>query len=81
MEEMKYEIKGITLNVFDIQKIHEYYEAYCTAEYLVDNYKIKESKALRLGYAIRALMQHKDICEEEAIMQTLKEHKIEVDNG
>ena len=36
--EIKYEIKGITLNVNDLMELHHYYEAACTAEYLMENY-------------------------------------------
>ena len=36
--EIKYEIKGITLDVYDLMELHHYYEAACTAEYLMENY-------------------------------------------
>ena len=46
--EIKYEIKGITLNVYELMDIHHYYEAACTAEYLMDNYDITdENEAMR----------------------------------
>lgn len=43
---MKFEyiIKGITLNMADMVEIHKYYEAACTAEYLMDNYEITKEK-------------------------------------
>ena len=66
--EIKYEIKGLTLNENDIMDIHHYYEAARTAEYLMDNYNITdEAKALELGYRVRELMNQYDYDEEEAI--------------
>ena len=35
---IEYEINGITLNVNELSKIAHYYEAACTAEYLLENY-------------------------------------------
>ena len=73
-----YEIKGVTLDVYDLIKIHEYYEAACTAEYLMDNYDITdEDEALRLGYDIRILMNKYGYNEEEAIEKVMFKDKEE----
>ena len=69
----KYEIKGITLDVYDLIDIHHYYEAACTAEYLMDNYHIvDEDEAMKLGYAVRELMGKYGYDEEEAIYEVMK---------
>lgn len=69
----EYKVKGITLDVNDLIKIHEFYEASCTAEYLVDNYNIAdEDEALTLGYEARWLMYKYDYDEETAIDKVLK---------
>lgn len=71
--EFKYEIKGITLDVYDLIKIHEHYEATCTAEYLMDNYGITdEEEALSLGHEVRRLMDKYDYDEEEAIYEVMR---------
>lgn len=71
--EIKYAIKGITLDVHELMEIHEYYEAACTAEYLMDNYSIaNENKALKLGYDVRRLMDKYGYDEEEAINEVLE---------
>lgn len=68
-----YEIKGITLDVHDLINIHRYYEAVCTAEYLIDSYGISnENKALKLGYDVRRLMDEYRYDEEEAINEVLE---------
>lgn len=77
--EIKYEIKGITLDVYDLMDIHHYYEAACTAEYLMDNYGItNEEDALYLGYEVRRLMDKYDWDEETSIDEVMR--KIEEDN-
>ncbi len=65
--EIKYEIKGITLDVFDLIKIHTYYEAACTAEYLMENYDLTEEKAMKLGAVVRRYMDKFNVTEDEAI--------------
>lgn len=68
----EYKIKGITLNVYELMDIHEYYQAARTAEYLMDNYNITdENKALELGYEVRRIMDKYDYDEEEAINEVL----------
>ena len=73
--EIKYEIKGITLDVYDLIKIHEYYEAACTAEYLIDNYDVTDEDALLLGYKVRRLMDKYDWDEETAIDKVMSKEE------
>ena len=76
--EIKYEIKGITLNVYELIDINHYYEAACTAEYLMDNYDITdENEAMRLGYEVRRLMFKYDYDELTAIDEVLAKEEIE----
>ena len=64
----QYEIKGITLDVNDLIRVHNYYEAACTAEYLMDNYGITDdSEAMQLGYDVRHEMDKYGYDEETAI--------------
>jgi hypothetical protein len=73
---IKYEIKGVTLDVNDLINIHQYYEAACTAEYLMDNYDITDEKdALALGYEVRRLMNKYGYDEEEAIDEVLRKEE------
>lgn len=68
-----YSVKGITLDANDLVEIHEYYEAFCTAEYLMDNYDIDdEDTALCFGYEVRRLMDKHDYNEETAIDEVLR---------
>lgn len=74
--EIKYEIKGITLDVNNLMELHHYYEAACTAEYLMENHGISdESKAMNLGYEVRRLMDKYGYDEEEAINEVLRKEK------
>lgn len=78
--DIKYTINGITLDVNDLMNINEYYEAACTAEYLMDIYDIDdEDDALQLGYDVRRLMNKYDYDEETAIDEVLK--KMECDDN
>ena len=70
--EIKYEIKGITLNERDMYDITEYYEAACTAEYLMNNYNVTEEEAMEFGYEIRRLMDKYGYTEEDAIYEVMK---------
>ena len=67
----EYKIKNIVLNMDDMRAINKYYEAACTAEYLVKKYNISEEKAIELGYDIRRLMNKYDYDEEDAINEIL----------
>ena len=69
--EIKYEIKGITLDVYDLIKIHEYYEAACTAEYLMDNYDLTEEQAMELGTRVRRYMDKNNVTEDIAIEEIM----------
>ena len=72
--EIKYEIKGIVLNDMDLVNIHKYYEAACTAEYLMDNYDITdEEEAMDIGYEVRRKMDKYGYDEEDAIKEVMSE--------
>lgn len=71
-----YEIKGITLDAHDLMEIHGYYEAACTAEYLMDAYKISdESTAMHLAYDVRRLMDKYCYDENDAIDIVLRKER------
>ncbi len=71
--EIKYTIKGITLDAHDLMELHDYYEAACTAEYLMENYDISdESTAMHLGYEVRRLMDKYGYDEEESINEVFR---------
>ena len=75
--EIKYEIKGVTLDAYELQILHEYYEAACTAEYLMENYDITdEGEAMNLGYEVRRLMSKYDYNEETAIDEVLRKENL-----
>ena len=77
--EIKYEIKGITLDVGDLINIHAYYEAACTAEFVMENYEVSdEDQALQIGYDVRRLMDKYDYTELEAIDKIMAEINEEV---
>ena len=77
--EIKYEIKGITLDVGDLIEIHRYYEAACTAEFVMENYEVSdEDQALQIGYDVRRLMDKYDYSELEAIDKIMEEIDEEV---
>lgn len=67
----EYKIKGVTLNDCDMYEIKEFYEAYCTAEYIIDNYDVTEEEAVKLGYEVRRLMNRYGYDEETAIDEVL----------
>ena len=71
--EIKYEIHGITLNVYDLMNIHKYYEAACIAEYLMDNYELTEDEAMELGDKIRRHMDKNNVTEDIAIEEIMNE--------
>lgn len=75
--EIKYEIKGITLDVNDLIDIHKYYEAACTAEYLMENYDVTdETEAMRLGADVRRKMDKYGYNEEEAIEEVIGQYEV-----
>ena len=69
---MKYTIKGITLNAREITDIHNYYEATCTAEYIMENYDAPESLAMNYAHDIRRQMDKYGYDETEAIYRVLR---------
>ena len=61
-----FEFNGLTMS--EMSKIHEHYEAACTAEYVMENYGItSERDALAIGYNVRFLMDKYGYDENEAI--------------
>jgi hypothetical protein len=73
---IQYEIKGITLNEFEMYEIKKYYEVACTAEYIMENYDIDtEEEAMELGYEVRRLMDKYGSEEVEAIEQVISERE------
>ena len=73
---IEYKIKGITLSQSDLIDIDRYFEAACTAEYLLENYEqvTTEEQAMELGYEVRRKMDKYGYCEEDAIEEALAEH-------
>ena len=68
----EYPIKGISLSMSDMCAINKYYEAACTAEYLLDTYdSVNEKNALALGYEVRRLMDKFGYEEAEAISEVV----------
>ena len=64
-----FEIKGITLDMCDMDKIHHQYEIYCTAEYLMENYALNEEQALKHASDVRRIMNKYGYCEDDAIIK------------
>ena len=57
---------GLTMS--EMTHIHAYYEAACTAEYVMENYDFEsEDEALKIGYEVRRLMYKYNYTEEEAV--------------
>ena len=74
---IQYTIKGVTLDDFDLMECHQYYEAACTAEYLMENYDISdEDTAMHLGYEVRRLMNKYDYDEETAIDEVMRKENL-----
>ena len=69
---IEYEIKGVTLNEYDMYNIKEYYEAACTAEYIMENYDVTEEEAMKLGHEVRRLMNKYGGEEEDVIYEVMK---------
>lgn len=66
---MEYKIKGIVLDTSDLTKIHEFYEASCSAECIRDNTeeKLSNDLVMEMGYAVREEMQKYDLDENDAM--------------
>lgn len=54
----EYKIKGIMLDIVDMVKISQYYEAACTAEIVLEKFPVikNEDEALQIGYKVREMM-------------------------
>lgn len=72
MTDFTYEIKGTTLDMCEMQQVHENYEIFCTAEYLLENYDLTEEQALRYAAEVRRLMNKYGYNEDEAIDEVIK---------
>lgn len=56
-----------------MQEIHDDYEIFCTAEYLIENYHVlNENKAIALASDIRRCMDKYDYTEKKAIEEVLE---------
>lgn len=73
---IEYAIKGITLNEYEMYEIKKFYEAHCTAEYILENYKVTEEEAIELGYEVRRLMDKYGGEEEDAIYEAMRNRGI-----
>lgn len=71
MPEFTLEIKGVTLNMDDMNTIHKQYEIYSTAEYLIENYRLSEETALKMAVGVRKRMDKYGLDEETAIDEIL----------
>ena len=69
---IEYTIKGITLNEYEMYDIMKFYEAHCSAEYILDNYNVTEEQAIELGYEVRRLMDKYGGDEEDAIYEAMR---------
>ena len=76
---IEYKIQGITLSVSDLIAIDRYFEAACTAEYLLENYEqvTTEEQAMELGYEVRRKINKYGYSEEDAIDEVLAEYASE----
>lgn len=72
---IEFTIKGITLDAYDLMKINQYYRTACIAEYLIENYKFSEERAMKVGSLVRDYMDKYNIEEDTAIEKILKEGK------
>lgn len=71
MPDFTFEIKGVTLNMIEMNEIHMQYEIYATAEYLMENYALAEETALKMAVGVRRLMNKYGLDEETAIDEIL----------
>lgn len=78
---MEYRIKGIVLNEVDLAKIHEFYEASCSAECIRDNTEeeLSNDLAMEMGYAVRQEMQKYDLDENYAMNNVFLEYGFKYD--
>ena len=69
---IEYTIKGITLNEYEMYDIMKFYEAHCSAEYILGNYNVTEEQAIKLGYEVRRLMDKYGGDEEDSIYEAMR---------
>ena len=75
-------VNGMALTRSEMATISEYYDACCTAEYLLTHYENEitdEDTALTLAYEVREQMQKYDMSELDAIETVLSERKTQND--
>ncbi len=74
-------VNDISLKIEDLVNITNYYEACCTAEYIMENddynFNGTEEEAIALGYEVRECMDKYNLDEAEAIENVLEDHGIE----
>lgn len=64
----------IELTMGDMCAVSQFYEACCTAEYLIDNGRVKDGEvAFEVGCEVRRLMDKYGYTEDEAIEEALEE--------
>ncbi len=71
MPKFTFDIKGVTLNMDDMNAIHMQYEIFATAEYLMENYNLAEETALKMAVGVRKLMNKYGLDEETAVDEIL----------
>ena len=68
-------IDGKPLTINQMLSIRDYYEACCTAEYLIDNHSAyginNDTIAIKLGYQVRESMADNDYSENVAIEELI----------
>lgn len=78
LPKFEYEINGTKLRIEDLACVSNYYQAACTAEYLIENYPEFDSleKAMSVGYQVRDLMLLHGYNEAEGIDYVLAHNKM-----
>jgi hypothetical protein len=71
MPEFTFEIKGVTLNMNEMNAIHTQYQIFSTAEYIMENYGLDEKTALKKAADVRRRMDKYGLDEETAIDEVL----------
>lgn len=74
---LEYTVKGVTLDVRDIVKIHEFYRKFCIIEYLLEGYSdvVKtEEDARNIAADVLHLMDNHDYLEQEAIITAISKY-------
>lgn len=74
---VEYEIKGIKLDMDEMREIKNFYEAHCTAEYILENYDTSEKTAIEIGYEARMLMDKYGYTERMAISEVVSNRQIQ----